>query len=139
MVNCLDAMVNPRVYPEVNESRCNWDRDTKTTIHGLKSSLRSFGVIVGLSGLKNSLDVFVAYTMIENIKSEIQCLRDGIDVEFQRWYDEAKQLVSYIGTEEEMPRVPTVRCNLYYKRPFLLLISYCNICRTISLQTTVGQ
>ena len=35
--------------------------------------------------------------MIDNIKSDIQCLVDDIGVEFQRWYDEAKQLVSYIG------------------------------------------
>jgi len=38
-------------------------------------------------------------------------LRDNIGVEFQRWYDEAKQLASYIGTEEKMPRVPKVQCN----------------------------
>ena len=134
-------MVNPHVCPEVNESRWNWDSDTKATAHGMKSSLQSFGVIVGFTVLKNSLDylkglsaklqrrdidVFEAYTMIDNIKSEIQCLRDDIGVEFQRWYDEAKQLASYIGTEEEMPRVPRVQCNrsnvpadtplLYYKR-----------------------
>jgi len=78
-------------------------------------------------------------------------LSDDIGVEFQRWYDEAKKLVSYIGTEEEMLRVPRVQCNrsnvpagtlLYYKRtigiPFLL-ISYCNGCRIISLPTTAGQ
>ena len=63
--------------------------------------------------------------MIDNIKSEIQCLRNDIGVEFQRWYDEAKQLDSYIDTEEEMPRVPRIQCNksnvpadtplLYYK------------------------
>jgi len=64
--------------------------------------------------------------MIDNIKSEIQCLMDDIGVEFQRWYNEAKQLVSCISIEEEMPRVPRVQCNisnvpadtplLYYKR-----------------------
>jgi len=41
--------------------------------------------------------------MIDNIKSEIPCLRDDVGVEFQRWYNEAKQLTSYISTEEEMP------------------------------------
>ena len=46
--------------------------------------------------------------MIDNIKSEIQFLKDDIGVEFQRWYYNAKQLASYIGTEEEMPRVSTV-------------------------------
>jgi len=64
--------------------------------------------------------------MIDNIKPEIQYLRDNIGVEFHRWYDEAKQLTSYIGTEEEMPRVSRIQCNmsnvpvdpplLYYKR-----------------------
>jgi len=49
VVNCLDAMVNPRVYPEVNESHWNWDRFTKATAHGLKS----FEVIVGFIVLKN--------------------------------------------------------------------------------------
>ena len=99
MATCLDATVNPHVCPEVNGSRWNWDSDTKTTVHGFKSRLQSFGVIVGVTVLKNSLDylkglsaklqirvidVFEAYT----IKSEIRCLRDDI----QRWSDEAKQL-----------------------------------------------
>ena len=89
-VTYFDAMVNPHVCPEVQ---------------GLKSSLQSSGVIVGFTVLKNSLDylkglsaklqkrdvdIFETPTMIENIKSEIQCLRDDIAVEFQRWYDEGK-------------------------------------------------
>ena len=49
--------------------------------------------------------------MIDNIKSEIQCLRVDIGVEFQRWHNEAKQLASYIGTEDERRRVPSVGCN----------------------------
>jgi len=80
---CLDPMVNPQVCPEDNESRWNWDSDIKTTAYGLKSSLQSFGVIIGFTVLKNSLDylkslsaklqrgdvdVFEAYTMIGNIK-----------------------------------------------------------------------
>ncbi|KAK2164060.1 hypothetical protein LSH36_69g02015 [Paralvinella palmiformis] len=32
--------------------------------------------------------------------------RHDIGVEFRRWYDKAKQLVSYIGTEQEIPRIP---------------------------------
>jgi len=63
--------------------------------------------------------------MIDNIKSEIQCLSDDISVDFYKLYDEAKQPASHIDTEEEMPRVPRVQCNtsnvpadrplLYYK------------------------
>ena len=34
MVTCLDAMGNPHLCPEVNESRWDWDSDTKTTAHG---------------------------------------------------------------------------------------------------------
>ena len=44
--------------------------------------------------------------MIDNIQSEIQCLRDDIGVEFLRWYDEPKQMASFIATEEEMQRIP---------------------------------
>ena len=63
--------------------------------------------------------------MIDNIKSKIQCLRYDIGVNFQVWYVEAKQLASYIGTEEKMPRgqrvqgnrsnVPVDTLMLYYK------------------------
>ena len=42
VVTSLDGMVNPHVYPDVTESRWKWDSDTKTTAHGLKSSLQSF-------------------------------------------------------------------------------------------------
>jgi len=56
VVTCLDAMIKPHAYPDVNESCWNWDSDTNTTAYGLKSSLHSLGVIVGFTVLKNSLD-----------------------------------------------------------------------------------
>ena len=91
----------------------------------MKFSLQSFGAIVAFTVLNNSLDYLKglsvkqqrrdidseAYTITDNIKSGIQCLSDDIGVEFQRWYDEAKQLAIYICAEEEMPRVPRVQCN----------------------------
>ena len=49
-------MVNPHVFPKINESRWNWEGDTETTAYCLKSSRQSFGVIVGFTVLKNSLD-----------------------------------------------------------------------------------
>ena len=49
-------MVDPHVCPEINESRWKWESDTKTTAHGLKSSLQRFGVIVGFTVLNNCLD-----------------------------------------------------------------------------------
>jgi len=69
------------------------------------------------------IDAFDAYTKIDNSKSEIQCLKDDIGLEFQRWHDEAKQVALYIGTEEEMPRVPRVqytRLNVLADTPSLL-------------------
>ena len=98
-VTCLVANVNTHVHLEVNESRWNWDSDTKTTAHGLKSSLENLGVMVDFTALKISLDylkgllaklqrrnidIFEAYTMIDSMKSETQCLRDDIGVEFHR-------------------------------------------------------
>ena len=61
--------------------------------------------------VKQQQHFFGGYTMIDNIKSEIQRLRDDIGVKFQRWYDETKQLTSYIGTKEEMTWVPRFQCN----------------------------
>jgi len=46
LITCVDAMVNPHVYPEVNESRWNWDRNTKTTAHGLESSLQRIELLL---------------------------------------------------------------------------------------------
>ena len=63
--------------------------------------------LVGMSAKlqRRYIDVFEVYTMIDNIKSEV---------------------TSYIGTKDNMPRVPRVQCNrsnvpadtplLYYKR-----------------------
>ena len=60
-------LVKPDVYPKVNESRWNWDSDTKTMAHCMKSSLQNFGVIVSQTTKKGDIDVFDAYTMIDNI------------------------------------------------------------------------
>ena len=42
VITCLDAMVNPHVYPEVHGNSWNWDSDSKTTAHGLKTSQKLF-------------------------------------------------------------------------------------------------
>jgi len=41
VVTCFNVLVNPHVYPEVNQSRWNCDSDTKTIAQGLKSSLHN--------------------------------------------------------------------------------------------------
>ena len=79
VATCLDAMANPHICPEVDESRSYWDSNNKTAAHGMKRSMQRFGVIVGFTALKNSLnylkglsaklqirdiDFLVAYTMI---------------------------------------------------------------------------
>jgi len=84
VATCLDPMVNPHVCRKVNESCWNLYSDIKTTTHGLKSILQSFGVIVGFAVLKISLDyfkgllaklqrrdidVFGVYTMLDKIKT----------------------------------------------------------------------
>ena len=57
--------------------------------------------------------------MSDNIKLEIQCLRDDTGVEFKRWYDEAKQLASYIGTEEKTPMVQCNRSTVAADKPLI--------------------
>ena len=41
---------------------------------------------------KEEILTSLGHIQIDIIKSEIQCLRDDIGVEFQRWHDETKQL-----------------------------------------------
>ena len=68
MATCLDAMVNPHVCLDVNDSRRNWDSDTMTTAYGLKRSVQIFGCTV----LKNNLDY------LERLSAKLQ--RRNIDV-----------------------------------------------------------
>ena len=94
-------------FVQVNESYWNWGSDTKTTAHGTKRSLQSFGIMFSFTALKNSLDylkclsaklqkryidVFEAYTMIDNIKSKIQVF--FYECHWYKRCDEAKQLAS---------------------------------------------
>ena len=46
--------------------------------------------------------------MIDNIKSEILCLRDDVGVEFQRWYDKALLCIS-----GRFPRLSLIQHSLY--------------------------
>ena len=60
--------------------------------------------------------------MIGNIKSEVQCLRDDIVLEFQRWYEDIKQLASNLSTEDDIQRVPRVKCkrsNVFADTPLI--------------------
>ena len=66
VATCLDAMVNPHVCPEVNESGWNWDSDTKTKAHGSKCNQQSFGV--ELHEAINILNMIVSFSEICTLK-----------------------------------------------------------------------
>jgi len=97
-------MVNLPVCPEFNESRWNCYSDIKITANG-------FGVTVGFTVLKNSLDHLKGLSAKHKRRGILTCLRH------------IQCLASYISTEEEMPRVQCNRSNvpadtplLYYER-----------------------
>ncbi|KAK2165098.1 hypothetical protein LSH36_55g09041 [Paralvinella palmiformis] len=81
-------MVNPHVCPEVNEGRWNRDSDAKTTVKGLKSSLQSFGVTVGFTVLKNSLD-YLKEPFLYRLASE--CFSESNTIfnrQFELWHED---------------------------------------------------
>ena len=124
VVTYFNAMVNPYVCTEINERCWNWDSETKTTSIGMKNSLRSFGVIVGFTILKNSLDYFKGLSAklqsgdIWGIHNDWQYqIRDSmfegwhwcIIPEMVRWSKAAGFI--YIGTKGKLPRIPRIQCN----------------------------
>ena len=50
------------------------------------------------------IDVYEAYQRIEDVKSDIQEMRNNIDTQFHEWFNTASQLARKFGVEPRMPR-----------------------------------
>ena len=160
------CMVNTHVCSQVNKSRWNWDIDTTTMAYGMKSSLQSYGVIVGFIVLKNSFDylkglspklqrqilTYLRHTQWLTTSNQIFNVcgmavvynsRDGTRKESSwllvwvlKWKCQGFQRFNIIG------RMYLLTHFFFITRDqlaLLLLVSYSNSCRTISLQTTAGM
>lgn len=119
IVICLNAMVMPHEYPEVQQQNWQWDRDSVTRAQGMVSSLQKFQNIVAFITLKNSLDylkglaarlqkidqeVCEAYRMVDQVIKQIETVRKEVDEHYRLWYDEVKELAAVVGSTEEKPR-----------------------------------
>jgi len=101
----LDALINSYVYPEVYESRWNWDSDTKTTANG-----NNLDYLKGLSAKLQRRDIdplrHTQWLTISNQRFNVW----RMTLEMVR-RSKGADWASYISTEEEMPRVPRIQCN----------------------------
>ena len=72
---------------------------------------------------KSDMDIYQAYSMIDDVIENVQNLRDNIDTELQHWYDDVKLLVDDVGGREEMPRITRVqrhKANVEAETPVIL-------------------
>ena len=46
-----------------------------------------------------------AFRDIQEVKHDFQCLRDGVDMEFQAIYNQAERLGQSVGVEPSLPRI----------------------------------
>ena len=52
-----------------------------------------------------AVDIVKAFRDIQEVKHDFQCLRDGVDMEFQAIYNQAERLGQSIGVEPTLPRI----------------------------------
>ena len=120
---CMDAMVEPREYPQIVRDECDWwgwDTSTKTKVEGLKQSLRNGRNIIvlvvlvngldALKGLRTKLqkrdtDVTAAYRHIDSSINEVRSMRENFDSVWDEWYTEAEEIVADVGGVIDLPRM----------------------------------
>ena len=111
-------------YANVVTEDCNWDRKTITTANGLQSSFTLFQSIVTLNVLykalhplqgisaklqKSDLDVYDAYSKIDEQISCIEEAREQINFVWESWYKDALEMARKVGTEEKRPHTTTMQ------------------------------
>ena len=121
---CLDAIVTPGeeaindLYDE--GETWSWDRETRIKGQGLLYTLRSFGFIVAFLVAKDTLqcmkviasklqksdlDVYEAYTMIDDVSSRLRRFRENVESEFKETYATAVSLSGKVGGTVTIPRI----------------------------------
>ena len=101
------------------ETPWNWDRETHQKANGFYHTCCSFqfliALIVTMKTLavikqisiklqKKSNDIVKAYCMISETEKELNEKRDEAEAVFKRWYSNAVELSSDLGTEPSVPR-----------------------------------
>ena len=147
VVECLRSIVNPAI-DENTQDEWSWDAQTKITAQGLLATMMSYQFLVTFICVrailqtvkplasklqKHDLDVYEARTLITGRVERVKEMREGVDAEFETWYQDCKTIADELEIEEKVPRTcgrQTQRTNIvsstpqqYYKRtvavPFL--------------------
>ncbi|XP_041346704.1 52 kDa repressor of the inhibitor of the protein kinase-like [Gigantopelta aegis] len=121
LTTCLDAIVNPALYPDIyGEENWLWDANTRTTAQGLLTTIKSFPFIMAFLTIKScllsvmpiakllqcsDLDCYEAYNLIGQSVTDLKSNRSNIDGIFKDWYGEAVKLSEDIGGYVTMSRV----------------------------------
>lgn len=53
---------------------------------------------------KHDLDVYEACTLITDRVERVKEMRDGVDAEFNTWYEDCKRIAYELQIEEKVPR-----------------------------------
>ena len=117
----LEAVLNPSEYHDIYEEVAltgSWDQETRTKAQGLLTSLPSSHTIIAFIITKNvlenvrpmtsklqkrDLDIYQAYSMIDQTRERMITMRQDIEEEYSVWYKDATCLVILLGTSIMAP------------------------------------
>ena len=121
LCECLEAILNPSEYHDIDEEvalTSSWDEETRTKAQGLLTSLTSSRAIIAFiittnvlenvrpkaSKLqKRELDIYQAYSMIDQTRERMITTRQEIEEENSVWYKDATCLATLLCTSISAP------------------------------------
>jgi len=120
IVKTFEVILDEQQHKQYStETPWNWDRETLQKANGFYHTCCSFqfliALIVTMKTLavikpisiklqKKSNDIVKAYCMISDTEKELKEKRDEAEAVFKRWYSNAVELSSDLGTEPSVPR-----------------------------------
>ena len=118
------AALNPSGYYDIYEAVAltgSWDQETRTKAQGLLTILTSSRAIIAFITTKNvlenvrpmvsklqkrDLDIYQAYSMIDQTRERMITTRQEIEEEYSVWYKDATRLATFLGTSISAPGTP---------------------------------
>ena len=115
IMRALEVMANESLfagqYHEYGDAAWSWNTDTKNKASGLANAISSFSFLITLLTAmkclsvlkplsvklqKRDLDVYEAYTNSNNVKDDLQDIRDNIEDIWTEWFDPGGGVLPYI-------------------------------------------
>lgn len=104
--------------PWDTQDEWSWDAQTKITAQGLLATMMSYHYLVTFIRVravlqtvklssklqKHDLDIYEARTLITDRVERVKEMREGVDAEFEMWYEDCKRIVDELQIEEKVPR-----------------------------------